>query len=136
MSYRERSAWVMAAVTVLAGLYYLDMAIPAWGEATPPMTIIVAYVLLVVVGSVVAQTSLAAMSPREANAPADERERPMLDRAGNWSGIVLGAGAVTSLLHFLVHRDGDLLFHSVMGSLIVAQVVEYGFQIALLRRSA
>ncbi len=92
--------------------------------------------ILVIVASIIAQTTLAVLQPKDANAPADERERPLLDRAGNWSGIVLGVGAVTSLLHFVYHGDGNLLFHSIMGSLILSQIAEYAFQIFLFRRNA
>lgn len=139
MSFREKSAWVMAAVMTVAGLYYLKIVIDASesiGATAPPMVILIAYVVLVVIAAVNAQIILALSSPKEANAPADERERPMLDRAGNWSGYVLAAGVVTSLLHFLAHNDGFLLFHTIMGSLIVAQIAEYAFQILLLRRSS
>jgi len=139
MAYREKSAWVMAALMGAAGLYYLHMVVSisrAVGETAPPVPVLIAYVVLVVIGSVVAQVTLAAASPKEANAPADERERPVLDRAGNISGIVLGFGAVGSLLHFLHHGDGYLLFHMIMGSLIVSQFVEYALQIVLLRRTA
>ena len=139
MSFKEKSAWVMAAVMTVAGLYYLKLVVAASdyiGATAPPIGILIAYVLLVVVASVNAQIILAISSPKEDNAPADERERPLLDRAGNWSGYVLAAGAVTSLLHFLAHQDGFLLFHTIMGSLIVAQIAEYAFQILLLRRSA
>ena len=139
MAYREKSAWVMAAVMAAAGLYYLHMLTSvsgAIGGIAPPAPILIAYVVLVVIGSVVAQATLAVSSPKEANAPADERERPVLDRAGNLSGIVLGFGAVASLLHFLSHGDGYLLFHMIMGSLIVSQIIEYALQIVLLRRSA
>ena len=139
MSFREKSAWVMGALMAVAGLYYLNMAIAAsreLGWAPPPIAIVIPYVILVIVASVIAQTTLAAFQPKDANAPADERERPLLDRAGNWSGIVLGAGAVTALLHFIHHGDGSLLFHSVMGSLILSQIAEYAFQIILFRRNA
>ena len=60
----------------------------------------------------------------------------MLQRAGNWSGTILGLGMVTALLHYLQHGNGNLLFHTMLGSLIVSQIAEYAFQIALLRRSA
>lgn len=139
MAYREKSAWVMAALMGAAGLYYLQMAIEVSGAmdgTAPPMPVLIAYVVLVVIGSVVAQVTLALSSPKEANAPADERERPILDRAGNVSGYVLAFGAVGSLLHFLSHEDGYLLFHMIMGSLILSQIVEYGLQILFLRRGA
>lgn len=137
MSYREKSAWVMGLVMVVTGLYYFNMAIGTsggMGRIVPPMTVFVPYVGLAVIASIVAQTTMAILSPSEAKARADERERPVLDRAGNWSGSVLGVGAVTSLLHFLYHGDASLLFHMVMGSLILSQIAGYAFQIALLRR--
>ena len=139
MSFREKSAWVMALLMTLAGLYYLNLVVSAsreLGAPAPPVGIFIAYVVFVVIASVAAQVGLALVSPKEADAPPDEREGPLLQRAGNWSGIVLGAGAVTALLHYLQHGNGNLLFHTVLGSLIVSQVAEYVFQIALLRRSA
>jgi hypothetical protein len=139
MSFREKSAWVMAVLMISAGLYYLDLVLGAsreLGAPAPPVGIFVGYVVVVVIGSVAAQVGLALSAPKEANAPADERERPLLQRAGNWSGLVLGAGAVTALLLYLQHGDGNLLFHTVLGSLIVSQIAEYVFQIILLRRGA
>jgi hypothetical protein len=139
MAFREKSAWVMGALMLAAGLYYLNMAIGVSREigwTAPPMAIFIPYVILVIIASVAAQTTLAILSPREASASADERERPVLDRAGNWSGIVLAVGAVTALLHYLSHGNGNLLFHSVMGSMILSVIAEYAFQIILFRRSA
>lgn len=139
MSFREKSAWAMAALMIVAGFYYLNLVVGAsreLGAAAAPAGIFIAFVILVVIGSVAAQVLLAVTAPRDANAPADERERPLLHQAGHWSGIVLGFGAVASLLHYLQHGSGDLLFHSVLGSLIVSQIAEYVFQILLFRRSA
>jgi hypothetical protein len=106
------------------------------GWAAPPIAIFIPFTLLVVIASVASQTTIAILSPKDASAPADERERPLIDRAGHWSGLVLGAGAVTSLLHFSYHQDGVLLFHSIMGSLILSHVAEYAFQITLIRRNS
>lgn len=139
MSFREKSAWLMAGVMILAGLWYLKAvagAASAAGAAPAPAGMFAAFTMLVVLASVVAQVVLALSAPKEANAPADERERPALQRAGHWSGIVLAAGAVLSLGGFLYRPDGNLLFHLVLGSLIVSQIAEYAFQIALLRRGA
>lgn len=137
MPYREKSAWVMAAVMALTGLYYLHLVVsasPGVGSAMRPTGVLIAFALLVIIASVVTQVMLALSSPKEANAPADERERPVLDRAGRIAGVVLGSGVVTSLLLFLYRGDGNLLFHMIMGSLIVAQIAEYMLQIVLLRR--
>jgi hypothetical protein len=137
MSFREKSAWLMALLMTAAGLYYFHLvrrASQALGETAPP-TIVVAVIFLVVIGAVAGQTMLALSSRKEANAPADERERLVQQRAGSWSGLVLATGAVLSLGHFMVRGDGNMLFHLIMASLIVAQIADYGFQILLVRRS-
>ena len=137
MSFREKSAWVMAALMAVTGFYYFFIvrsASQALG-ATAPAAVVIALVIFVVIGSIIAQVVLALTSLREASAPADERERQVTQRAGHWSGLVLATCAVAALGHFLVHGDGRMLFHLVMGSLIVSQIAEYAIQIVLLRRS-
>ena len=134
MSFRERAAWVMGILMALAGIYYLHI-VRELGPAALPTEVLTPYTGLVVVAWVVAQIALNALSPREANAPADERERPLLDRAGNWSGWVLGLGVIGSLWAFHVDGDGVQMVHLLVGSLILSQVAEYAFQIFLLRRN-
>lgn len=137
MSFREKSAWLMALLMTAAGLYYMHLvrgAAHVTGE-TAPSAIVIPFVILVVVGSVVVQIMLAVSSLKDANAPADERERLVQQRAGTWSGLVLAIGVVSALGHFMVFSDGTMLFHLVMASLIVAQIAEYAFQIVLVRRS-
>lgn len=137
MSFREKSAWAMAALMAITGAYYLSIvraASQALGE-TAPAAVAIGFVMLVIIGSIIVQVVLALWSPREASAPADERERLVTQRSGNWSGLVLATCAVTALGYFLVRGDGNMLFHLVVGSLIVSQIAEYAFQIFLLRRS-
>lgn len=137
MSFREKSAWLMALLMTAAGLYYFHIvrwASQALGETAPP-AIVIAFIILVVAGAIVGQIVLALSSRKEANAPTDERERLVQQRAGNWSGLVLATCAVLSLGHFMVNADGNMLFHLVMASLIVAQIAEYAFQIVFVRRS-
>ena len=136
MAFREKSAWAMAAVMGTAGLYYLSLLVGGWRElgAVPPPMTVVPFIILVIVASIVAQVVLAVTDSKNAERPADEREAPIMARAGNWSGLALGAGVVTSLLHYMVHANGDLLFHSVMGSLIVSAIIEEVAMIVLMRR--
>lgn len=113
MSFREKSAWLMGLLMVTAGLYYFYLvrgASRALGETAPP-AVVIAFVIVVVAGSVVGQVVLALSARGEANAPADERERLVEQRAGNWSGYVLATGAVCSLGHFIAYGDGNMLFH-------------------------
>lgn len=137
MAFREKSAWVMTLVLAGAGLWYLNLVVGAWRElgAAPSAWLVMPFIVLVVIASIASQVVLAISDPRNAERSADERERPIIDRAGNWSGLVLGFGAVTSLILFMGHGDGNLLFHCVMGSLIASSIAEELFQIVLLRRA-
>lgn len=132
MSFREKSALVMSAVMVVTGLLY------AWlVQAAPQAPVIgplLPYVLAVIALSVVVQVVLALHSPSEANAPLDERERNVAARAGQISGIVLTIGVMLSGAVYVLLPHGNMLFHHLLGALIVAQIVEYGAQIWLLRR--
>nr|WP_244959107.1 hypothetical protein [Novosphingobium marinum] len=117
---------------VLTGLYYGKLALAA--PDAPAGATLVPYVVVVVVLSVVVQIVLAVANPKEADAPADERERAIIARAGNWSGIALGAGVISAAIGFTAHGNGTLFFHLVIGALIASQVLEYLFQIVLYRR--
>ncbi len=138
MSFREKTAWVMTIILVLAGLHYareILEAAQALGHTPPPMLrTTIGYVILIVVASVISMSVLGAMTPREAEAPADERERIVRHKAGDWSGIVLGFGVISGMFHYIANRDGDLFFHIAVASLMISLIVEYVFQIILLRR--
>lgn len=133
MSFREKSAWVMGILMVGTGLLYAWLV--AQAPDAPVIAALLPYVLVVVVLSVVVQVILALASPKEAKAPADERERIVIDRAGNWSGMVLALGLFMAGGTFLLYPSGTMLFHHMIGALILAQTAEYALQILLLRRS-
>ncbi|MGH6615115.1 hypothetical protein [Sphingomonas sp.] len=137
MSFREKSAWVMSLVIAGTGIWYylvVTAASDALGHTAPPIGPLIGYVVMVAIISAVSQIILALLSPREAGAPADERERGMIDRAGNWSGYVLSVGIFSALGNYLFINDGNLLFHLVMGAMIVATLADYLFLILLYRR--
>ena len=132
MSFREKSAWVMAAVMIVTGLWYASLVRSA--PEAPVIGPLLPYVLAVIALSIAVQVGLAILSPKEAGAPRDERERLVSARAGQISGIVLAVGVVASGGVYVMFPHGNMLFHHLLGSLIVAQVVEYAAEIVLLRR--
>lgn len=138
MSFREQSAWAMGLILTVAGLLYFGKvfaASQALGATAPPIiAFVVIYVVLVVIASIIVMSPLAAFQAEAANAPADERERIILNQARNWAGYVLAFGVATGLFHFWVQRDGNMLFHIAYASLMASQISEYAFQIFLYRR--
>ena len=138
MPFREKSAWAMGLILALAGVWYFNKVISvsrALGETAPPiLPFVIAYVVLVVIASIVVMSVIAGTAGKEAEAPADERETIILDKAGLWSGYVLALGVFAGLFHFGVRGDGNLLFHICFAALMASQVAEYAFQIILYRR--
>ena len=139
MAFQEKSAWIMSVALLLAGLsyFYLVAAIGAeLGEMAPPLLpLIIVYTVCLVALSVVGHIVIAVLAPKEANSPPDERDRQIVNRAGHYSSYVLVSGVVMSLGLYVVSHDGNLLFYAAFTSLMIAQVLEYVFQILLYRTS-
>lgn len=139
MSFREISAWVMAAVMAATGIYYCNAYITAseaLGWAAPPFSAFIPYAVFAVTASIVVQVALAIVEPKDEDRTPDERERPLLWRAGHWAGLVQG-GLCIAALQYVIHNDNlAILFHLIVGSLILSQLLEYILQILFLCRSA
>ena len=138
MSYREKSAWGLLILLMLAAGFYAWEVGGAWiagGDVPKPSFKLAAvYIGIVVIGIIISQSSIAATSGEEADLPADEREVAAIQKAGNWSGILLAFGVVAGVLHFYEYDDGRLMFHIIVGSLMLSQILEYAFQIWFFRR--
>lgn len=136
MTFREKSAWAMGALILLTGFWYMSLvfAIPVDAPPQAQLGAAVPWVLAVIVGSIAIQVLLAVLNLRDAQKPADERERLVIDRAGHWSGYVLAAGVVSGAIHYLGYGEGNRLLQFVIGSMIAAQFAEYAFQVVLFRR--
>ncbi|WP_309601333.1 hypothetical protein [Sphingomonas sp.] len=132
MSFREKSAWAMGALLLVAGAVYITLIASA---GAPPATAAIVFVLIAIVGSIATQVILAIASPGEALTPADERERQITDKAGHFASYVLASGVVVGLGQFIVTQDGSKMFHIVLTCLILSQIAEYGAQILFFRRS-
>lgn len=136
MTVREKAAWGMLVLMALTGAYYLSLAsrIPAEAPALAQIGPLMPYVLFVIIGSIAVQVVVAASSYREAGLPADERERVAIDRAGNWSGTILGAGVVLAIFAYIASNGRTSLVLWTMGALILAQLAEYLLQLIFFRR--
>lgn len=139
MPFREKSAWVMLLLISGLGIFYGQSVISssnALGETAPPsLRLIVLVTVALVAGAVLANILIAMTAPGEADAPADERDKFVLWRAGNMASYVLGFGVFTGLWHFVAQGDGNLLFHILVASLILSQIAEYALSIWYYRQS-
>lgn len=137
MAFQQKSAWIMSFALLAGGIFYFDtvreLSVEIGRLAPPVLPTVAAYTVVLVVIAVVGHIVIGVISPKEANAPLDERERKIFHWAGNVSSYVLGVGVVTALGHYLFFQDGDVLFYAVFASLMLCQLAEYVIQIVLYR---
>ena len=137
MPFQEKSAWLMSVALLLGGVFYWGVVL-AWSVdmdqlVHPNIPVVAVYTVILIVFAIVGHVLIAILAPREANAPLDERERRIMERAGHWSGYVLGVGVVMSLGYYLVSHHGDTLFYGILASLMLGQLAEYAMRIFLFR---
>ncbi|MEL6324986.1 MAG: hypothetical protein AAFQ84_12230 [Pseudomonadota bacterium] len=138
MSFREKTAWVMTALLTLAGGFYawevIGAALALNAAPPPSIKLALVYLTIVIIGAIVGNATLALNNPEDADAPADERERQIIDKAGHWSGYVVAIGAAWGAVHYWAQQDADFMFHAVVAGLMLSQIADYVFQIVLYRR--
>jgi hypothetical protein len=134
MAFQEKSAWVMAFTILLGGIYYFGMVMSSADGVLAPGAVVHYTILMVCIASI-GQILIAIFAPKDAQAPLDEREREIFNRAGYWSGHVSSTGVLISLMAYLFTNDGNLLFYTVFGSFMLGELAEYVLQIVLYRRA-
>ncbi|WP_348671209.1 hypothetical protein [uncultured Idiomarina sp.] len=137
MAFREKSAWLMLIITLLVGgglTFEVVQGFNSTSQWPPAVSVFTRLTVGLIVLSIVGQIALAFIDRKSANRPADEREKTIQQRADAYSGILLGVLIVSSLMTYLVHQDGDLLFLMALLSLVVAQAAEYVVEIIGYRR--
>ena len=137
MAFREKSAWLMLIITLLVGgglTFEVVQGFNSTSQWPPAVSVFTRLTVGLIVLSIVGQIALAFIDRKSANRPADEREKTIQQRADAYSGILLGVLIVSSLMTYLVHQDGDLLFLMALLSLVVAQAAEYLVEIIGYRR--
>jgi hypothetical protein len=135
MSFREKSAWIsLVLILAVFGPYFWFVGRALAGQAHVHGGTQFALILLFVILEIVVHIAVAARSPRDANAPMDERENLIDLKATRTAFYVLFGGALLSIftLHFPVNVW--TLSQFVLFSIVIAELVKFGSQIVLFRR--
>lgn len=139
-TFSEKSAFIMLIALLAGGAFYgraVWSAYQASGEIMPAIIpIIVIYVVIIVLISIIGHIAAALSDIEGAQSFDDERERHIARTASSWSGMIMGGLILMALGLYLYNPDGNLLFHSVFGAMMIAQIFEYALQIILFRRAS
>lgn len=136
MSFREKSAWIaLLAYGGVFGAYFIALWQawdPAHGQPLSIGPLIAAMFAFVII--VTALTTLAALwNPKAANAPADEREKLIDLKAERAAAYTLSTGVLLSMTGLLLGFNGTLIANALLASLVAAELVKAGWQIASFR---
>ncbi|WP_296594864.1 hypothetical protein [Phenylobacterium sp.] len=138
MSFREKSAWItLVTVAICFGVYFGSIAV---GRVSPRGFATFHFLLLCVAALVVLQIGAhavaAAMAPKDARAPRDERERLIAWRAQSigYHVLMVGVLGLGAPGHF-GHPVPDLLNFALLDLVVAAMVVAVA-QIVMYRRGA
>ncbi|MDB5438604.1 MAG: hypothetical protein JWM33_1031 [Caulobacteraceae bacterium] len=136
MPFREKSAWIsLACLLATFGVFFFSMihgVIEPSGFRSAHL-FFVAFVVFFVL-QIILHVIAAAMAPKEANTPADERERRILLAAGRNAHLVLIAGVILTPLTLHLGLGGPAMAYHLMMALVVSEIVRSVSQIVYFRR--
>ena len=138
MSFRETSAWItLVSVLICFGVYFGSLAT---GAVTVPSFATLHLLLACVAGLVGLQILLhalaARLTPKDARAPRDERERLIQTRAQALGYYVLMAGVLALAIPGHLDFSTINLLNFALLALVVAALVVSAAQIIMFRRGA
>ena len=136
MVFREKIDWLSFAVILLGFSAYFWIFPYGVGDRegmAAQAGLLIALAIIFTIAMTIAATLLALMRPRDANAPADERDRNITRRASGFAYYVLIAGLAGCFALAHITRDLVLVLNAVLAAAAVAELVRLGLQIRFYR---
>jgi hypothetical protein len=139
MSFREKSVWVTAAIMLYMWAWYVSAVGPSLFDGTVSRSqsigMFIGMTVMVIVLEVVGHIILAITSPKDANAPEDERDRLIMQKAESHASWMLGAGVIIITIHIMAHDISSVaVVHLLILLLIAVEVISRVLQIYFYRR--
>jgi len=140
LSFREQSAWIsLLAYAGLYGYYFVTLfgAIVAGRAGTFAYSqLLVRVMFLLVVVEVLLQVAISLRSPKEATAPADERERLIALKATGVAFHVVMIGAATICAAIALGAPAFYTTNGLFLAIVLAEVARNTSQVVSFRRDA
>lgn len=140
MTFQEKSLWVTLAglLVVSAGYTYSTymtiLHMPATRDVMPQQAgLFMAATIMLVIILVAGHIVIALLDRRT---EPDERDRSIELRGGRYGSFVLATGIFLTLCTALVTEGNAVMAHVLLGSWVLAQVVEIVSQLVLYRRGS
>lgn len=134
-SFQEKSLWVMLVGIIAAFSFYFASVLPTSAVNVMPEQIVyfVLAVVFLVITQIVGHIVIATMDRRSEQ---DERDRLIALKGIRNGDYVLATGVFLALCVALLTNGNFVFTHVLLGSWVLAQLVEIGSQLFLYRRGA
>jgi hypothetical protein len=139
MSFREKSAWIsFVCLSGFGGFWFWNIIrVEVYHvRQANPMLAFFSLLGALIVTELVLHIAVAVRDPKEARTPKDEREQLIDLKAARVAFYVLMAGAWLSIGTLHLNFDRLRMADTVLGAIIVAELMKFAMQIALYRRDA
>jgi hypothetical protein len=100
------------------------------GDRGEMLGVIIGATIIVIVLEIVMQSLAAARQPKEARAPADEREKLIELKSTRIAFVVLMTGALLAVFAYYAGYDGFVVSSTAFGAVVVAQILKFASEIA------
>lgn len=138
MPMREKRAWFVVLVNLAVyGFYFTTLAVAlADGEASHAhfMGLMFKSIVLLVVVLIVLNIAAAAMAPKDAQTPEDEREKLIAWRSSHFAFFVLSAAGALAIMAIYFGVDGFLTANGLFLAMVIAEIARNAMQIYYFRR--
>ncbi|HTT98840.1 MAG TPA: hypothetical protein VMF58_12380 [Rhizomicrobium sp.] len=140
MPFREKSAWIsLLAYLGIYGFYFAKVGAALMRgdtDGTPFLGLFAQSVVMFVLVTIVFTVVIAVLSPRDAQAPTDEREKLIALKASSASGYVLASGVVLTIGVIFFGVKEFLVINLLFFVLVLSEMFRIVTQIVLYRRGA
>lgn len=127
LSYREAQAWIFGAINfIVLAIYTSEIWVSKAildGAGLPAFAGLIVVAVCTTIFTIFLIIPTAILFHRSANEAADERDRRIYTEGRSRAFWVLFCLGSLALIAYIFHQKGDLLFHSVLMSIVAAQFV-------------
>ena len=136
VGFREKSLWVQLAVYVYAWTWYFgDGLFDDSLTREDTFGLFLGMTITLIVLSIVSQVILSIVSHKDADAPVDERDRLISQRAGNITGYMLAIGVVMIAIYAMMNEVSAMfMVHALVLLLIAVEILAGVLQILSYRK--
>ena len=139
MSFREKSLWAQIAIMGYLWVWYFGRV--GGGVFNSPLDreetlgLFFGMTIALIVLSIISYIVLVVVSPKDSGVPADERDRLIANKAGNYSSYIMGGGVIMICAYVVINElSAIVMVHALVLLLMAVDIIANALQVFYYRR--